>query len=45
MLHDIALNIENFQSFLWQKVDGPGFALGETLLGDHKVKKMNLHLT
>ena len=33
MLH----NLENFPSFQWQKVNGPGFALGETLFGAHKV--------
>ena len=27
----------NILSYLWQKVDGPGFALGETLLGTRKV--------
>ena len=37
--------MEIFLSFLWQKVNGPGFALGETLLGPHKVQKLNLHLT
>ena len=31
--------------FFGQKVDGPGFALGGTLLGTHKVQKCNLHLT
>ena len=36
---------ENFLSFLWQKVNGLGFALGETLWGTHKVQKFNLHLT
>ena len=35
----------NILSYLWQKVDRPGFALGETLLGTHKVQKSNLHLT
>ena len=32
-------------NFFCQKVDGPGFTLGGTLLGTHKVKKFNLHLT
>ena len=36
---------ENIRSFYWQKVNGPGFALGWTLLGTHKVQKLDLHLT
>ena len=38
-------NVKKFLSFLCQKVNRPGFALGETLLGTHKVQKLNLHLT
>ena len=30
-------NLKKILSFLWQKVNGPGFALGNTLLGAHKV--------
>ena len=36
---DLCVYMKNFQSFLWQKVNGPGFALGWTLLGTHKVEK------
>ena len=34
-----------FFSFFSQKVNGPGLALGETLLGIQKIEKFNLHLT
>ena len=39
LTNKFVLNHKNFLSFLWQKVDGPGFALGETLFGTHKVQK------
>ena len=32
-------------SFFSQKVNGPGFALGETILGTQKIQKFNLHFT
>ena len=34
-----------FSKFFMAKIDEPGFALGKTLLGAHKVQKNNLHLT
>ena len=37
--------LKNFLSFFGQKVDGPGFALGGTLLGTHKVPTPHLKLT
>ena len=42
---DYILMIIIMNSNLGQKVNGPGFALGKTLLGAHKVENYNLHLT